>query len=147
MTVEQRAHTAEILTRRLGPEYVASRTGGAAGGLTYLEGSKAFELANLVFGFDGQSICSGSLQLLLTLRVGAQVGRLMSKRSIRTLYELFPPSLFLVDADLNLAVRHHYRRCTTIHRLRQRYRPSHAERWILSRGYGSRKIGESKEQS
>lgn len=56
MTVEQRTHTAEILTRRLGPEYIAQRSGGSAGGLTYIEGSKAIELANAIFGFDGQSI-------------------------------------------------------------------------------------------
>ena len=56
MTPEQRAHTAETLNRRLGPEYISNRSGGAAGGLTYIEGSKVFELANSVFGYDGQSI-------------------------------------------------------------------------------------------
>ncbi|UZJ56850.1 hypothetical protein CBS101457_006170 [Exobasidium rhododendri] len=44
------------LAQRLGPEYISSRQGPGGGGkLSYLEGWKAIDLANEVFGFNGWS--------------------------------------------------------------------------------------------
>ncbi|PWN44038.1 Rad52/22 double-strand break repair protein, partial [Ceraceosorus guamensis] len=45
------------LNRRLGPEYIQTRAGYGTGGkkLSYLEGWKAIDLANEVFGFNGWS--------------------------------------------------------------------------------------------
>ncbi|GMM34446.1 recombinase [Saccharomycopsis crataegensis] len=45
----------EKLSKHLGPEYVSKRSNGAAGMVSYIEGWKAFNLANLVFGFNGWS--------------------------------------------------------------------------------------------
>lgn len=42
------------LDKKLGPEYISQRAGPAGGGkLTYIEGWKAINVANEVFGFDG----------------------------------------------------------------------------------------------
>lgn len=50
------------LNQRLGPEYIAQRPGGGgAGKLHYLEGWKAIDLANDVFGFNGWSTTVRSL--------------------------------------------------------------------------------------
>lgn len=41
------------LRKKLGPEYHSKRTGGGASKLTYIEGWKAIDLANEIFGHDG----------------------------------------------------------------------------------------------
>ncbi|CAN6634384.1 DNA repair and recombination protein Rad52p [Trichomonascus vanleenenianus] len=51
----ERTRIQENLKRGLGPEYVSSRPVGGGGNAPYLEGSKAFNLANEIFGFDGWS--------------------------------------------------------------------------------------------
>lgn len=43
----------QMLEKVLGPEYVSSRSGGAAGSVSYIEGWKALNLANEIFGFNG----------------------------------------------------------------------------------------------
>lgn len=53
-TAEKMAVLRAKLEKQLGPEYVSTRVGPAGGGkLTYIEGWKAINLANEVFGFDG----------------------------------------------------------------------------------------------
>lgn len=47
--------TQALLNKKLGPEYLATRAGGGGMKLTYVEGWKAINLANEVFGFNGQS--------------------------------------------------------------------------------------------
>jgi DNA repair and recombination protein RAD52 len=44
-----------MLDKRLGPEFTAQRAGPGNTKIQYLEGWKAFNLANEVFGFDGWS--------------------------------------------------------------------------------------------
>ncbi|KAF8916523.1 Rad52/22 double-strand break repair protein [Mucidula mucida] len=44
----------KVLEKKLGPEYISTRSGGGGGGkLTYVEGWKMINLANEVFGYDG----------------------------------------------------------------------------------------------
>jgi DNA recombination protein Rad52 len=43
------------LNQRLGPEYISTRQGPGGGKLSYLEGWKAIDLSNEVFGFNGWS--------------------------------------------------------------------------------------------
>ncbi|KAG8921628.1 DNA repair protein rad52 [Tulasnella sp. 418] len=54
------------LDKRLGPEYISSRTGAGGMKLNYIEGWKAINLANEVFGFNGwsSSITSMSVDFL-----------------------------------------------------------------------------------
>ncbi|PWN88094.1 hypothetical protein FA10DRAFT_233011 [Acaromyces ingoldii] len=50
------------LSKRLGPEYISTRSGPSGGGkLFYLEGWKVIDLANEVFGFNGW--CSSVMKL------------------------------------------------------------------------------------
>lgn len=130
-TVEQRAHTAETLTRRVGPEFVANRSGGAAGGLTYMEGSKVFELANSIFGYDGQSIVL-SLPRTTAHAASACLGW---STDLRELVEDFVRVILttsLVVADLHFAVLHDQGPVASSHRLFPRYRSSNAPRRVLS---------------
>ncbi len=53
----ERIVSGQLLAQNVGPEHLATRSGGAAGSLMYLEGWKAIELANSIFGFEGWS-CS-----------------------------------------------------------------------------------------
>jgi hypothetical protein len=46
--------TQALLNKKLGPEYLATRAGGGGMKLTYVEGWKAINLANEVFGFNGK---------------------------------------------------------------------------------------------
>ncbi|GAA6061296.1 hypothetical protein JCM10212_004702 [Sporobolomyces blumeae] len=50
---EKHRRLQDSLDKVLGPEYVATRPGGGGAKLTYLEGWKAINLANEVFGFNG----------------------------------------------------------------------------------------------
>ncbi|KAH8926735.1 Rad52/22 double-strand break repair protein [Atractiella rhizophila] len=52
-TQEQIERLQALLQRKLGPEYLSTRTGGGGTKLTYLEGWRAISLANEVFGFNG----------------------------------------------------------------------------------------------
>ncbi|CAG8694132.1 5641_t:CDS:2, partial [Funneliformis mosseae] len=55
-TLEEFAAIQANLTKQLGPEYVSSRPGPGGGGkVIYLEGWKAMNLANDIFGFNGWS--------------------------------------------------------------------------------------------
>ncbi|KAG8999461.1 DNA repair protein rad52 [Tulasnella sp. JGI-2019a] len=49
------------LDKKLGPEYISTRPGGGGMKLTYIEGWKAINLANEVFGFNGWSSSIQSL--------------------------------------------------------------------------------------
>ncbi|KAG8871560.1 DNA repair protein rad52 [Tulasnella sp. 332] len=49
------------LDKKLGPEYISTRPGGGGQKLTYVEGWKAINLANEVFGFNGWSSSIQSL--------------------------------------------------------------------------------------
>lgn len=42
-----------MLNKCLGPEYISTRPGGGGGKLTYIEGWRAIDLANEVFGYNG----------------------------------------------------------------------------------------------
>jgi len=55
------AHTAEriervqaLLAKKLGPEYLSNRQGGGGTKLTYIEGWRVINLANEVFGYNGE---------------------------------------------------------------------------------------------
>ncbi|KAJ3356753.1 DNA repair protein rad52 [Allomyces javanicus] len=52
-TLDEKIKIAHDLSRKLPPDCISSRSGGAAGRVTYLEGWKAIELANEIFGFNG----------------------------------------------------------------------------------------------
>ncbi|KAG9306368.1 hypothetical protein G9A89_018251 [Geosiphon pyriformis] len=54
-TTQEITYLSQKLTQRLGPEYVASRPGPGGAKVYYLEGWKAMNLANEVFGFNGWS--------------------------------------------------------------------------------------------
>lgn len=56
------AHNAErvervqsLLAKKLGPEYLSTRQGGGGTKLTYIEGWRVINLANEIFGYNGQS--------------------------------------------------------------------------------------------
>ncbi|KAI8806359.1 hypothetical protein BJ742DRAFT_816600 [Cladochytrium replicatum] len=53
-SAEEFRTTAELLSKKLGSEYIAQRQGGG-GKVPYLEAHKAINLANEVFGFNGWS--------------------------------------------------------------------------------------------
>jgi DNA repair and recombination protein RAD52 len=44
----------EILGRKLGPEYLSTRQGGGGTKLTYIEGWRVINLANDIFGYNGE---------------------------------------------------------------------------------------------
>ena len=44
-----------LLQKKLGPEYLSTRQGGGGTKLTYIEGWRVINLANEIFGFNGQS--------------------------------------------------------------------------------------------
>lgn len=50
---DRNAKLQQILNKTLGADYIASRTGGGGSKLNYLEGWRAINLANDVFGFNG----------------------------------------------------------------------------------------------
>lgn len=51
-----------ILSKKLGPEYLSTRQGGGGTKLTYIEGWRVINLANDIFGYNGQSCrCSSSV--------------------------------------------------------------------------------------
>lgn len=52
---EKQRRLQDALDKVLGPEYVQNRPGGGGTKLTYLEGWRAINLANEVFGYNGQS--------------------------------------------------------------------------------------------
>ncbi|KNE69327.1 recombination protein rad52, variant [Allomyces macrogynus ATCC 38327] len=52
-TLDEKIKIAYDLSRKLPPDCISSRSGGAAGRVTYLEGWKAIALANEIFGFNG----------------------------------------------------------------------------------------------
>ncbi|KIO26047.1 hypothetical protein M407DRAFT_235771 [Tulasnella calospora MUT 4182] len=61
-TAQQIATLQAKLDKKLGPEYISTRAGGGKGmKLTYVEGWKAINLANEVFGFHGWSSSITSL--------------------------------------------------------------------------------------
>lgn len=63
----------DSLDKVLGPDYVQNRPGGGGTKLTYLEGWRAINLANEVFGYNGELHLSTSLllysRLLLTWKL------------------------------------------------------------------------------
>lgn len=50
---ERIAQIGDLLAKRLGPEFLSTRTGGGNSKLTYIEGWRVLELANQIFGWDG----------------------------------------------------------------------------------------------
>lgn len=44
-----------ILSKKLGPEFLSTRQGGGGTKLTYIEGWRVINLANDIFGYNGQS--------------------------------------------------------------------------------------------
>lgn len=54
---------AAALSRKLGPEYIANRTGAGNSKVSYIEAHKAVELANEIFGFNGWSTAVKSLEV------------------------------------------------------------------------------------
>lgn len=52
-TKEERSRIQTRLNKVLGPEYVSFRPGGGGQNVSYIEGWKALNLANEIFGFDG----------------------------------------------------------------------------------------------
>ncbi|CAH2351685.1 DNA repair and recombination protein Rad52p [[Candida] railenensis] len=52
-TVEEHKRISEALDKVLGPEYVSFRPGGGGQKVSYIEGWKALNLANEIFGFNG----------------------------------------------------------------------------------------------
>lgn len=54
-----------MLNKTLGPEFLSQRSGAGGGKLTYIEGWKAINLANEVFGFNGQSALSASFKFTI----------------------------------------------------------------------------------
>ncbi|KAI9222827.1 hypothetical protein BC828DRAFT_345597 [Blastocladiella britannica] len=52
---EETARIQMDLSRKLPPDCIATRSGGSAGRVSYVEGWKAIELANEIFGFNGWS--------------------------------------------------------------------------------------------
>uniref|UniRef100_A0A060TCG3 DNA repair and recombination protein RAD52 n=1 Tax=Blastobotrys adeninivorans TaxID=409370 RepID=A0A060TCG3_BLAAD len=57
-TREEARNIQSNLAKKLGPEFVSSRSNGA-GNVAYLEGAKAINLANEIFGFNGWSFSVG----------------------------------------------------------------------------------------
>jgi DNA repair and recombination protein RAD52 len=53
---ERLAEISALLIKKLGPEYLATRQGGGGSKFTYVEGWRALELANMIFGWDGKSL-------------------------------------------------------------------------------------------
>lgn len=51
----------DLLTKKLGPEYVSQRTGGGGMKLSYIEGWRVINLANEIFGFNGELFVTGEL--------------------------------------------------------------------------------------
>lgn len=54
-TLDEEQHIQKQLNRVLGPEYVSFRPGGGGQNVSYIEGWKALNLANEIFGFNGWS--------------------------------------------------------------------------------------------
>lgn len=53
-SAEKAARVSALLQKKLGPEMLATRQGGGGTKLTYIEGWKAINLANEVFGYNGE---------------------------------------------------------------------------------------------
>lgn len=54
-SLEKMQRLGNLLSMRLGPEYLSTRQGPGGSKLTYLEGWRAISLANEVFGHNGWS--------------------------------------------------------------------------------------------
>lgn len=52
-TPSEFASISTVLAKKFGPEFIAHRPGNGGGKVTYIEGWKAIELANQVFGYNG----------------------------------------------------------------------------------------------
>ncbi|KAJ3123081.1 DNA repair protein rad52 [Nowakowskiella sp. JEL0407] len=52
---EERGALSNVLSKKLGPEFISERAGPGGGKLSYMEGWKAINLANEILGFDGWS--------------------------------------------------------------------------------------------
>lgn len=63
-TEEKQRRLQDSLDKVLGPDYIANRPGGGGTKLTYLEGWRAINLANEVFGYNGKA----STRLSLTAK-------------------------------------------------------------------------------
>lgn len=55
-TADRIARMQHMLSKKLGPEYLSTRQGGGGTKLTYIEGWRVINLANEIFGFNGQSL-------------------------------------------------------------------------------------------
>lgn len=51
---ERIAEIGALLAKKLGPEYLSNRPGGGGSKLTYIEAWRVLEMANKVFGWDGE---------------------------------------------------------------------------------------------
>ncbi|KAI3650341.1 hypothetical protein MP228_003822 [Amoeboaphelidium protococcarum] len=60
---DQESHVSSLLERQLGLGYVSTRQGAAGMRINYLEGNRAIELANKIFGFNGWSTRIVDLQV------------------------------------------------------------------------------------
>lgn len=54
-TKQEQKQISLILSKKLGSDYVSTRVGAGGMRIQYIEGAKAIELANKVFGFNGWS--------------------------------------------------------------------------------------------
>ncbi|ORZ36706.1 hypothetical protein BCR44DRAFT_125376 [Catenaria anguillulae PL171] len=65
-TYDERERMADALARKLPPDCISQRSGGAAGQVKYIEGWRAIELANEIFGFNGwsMSVLNNSIDFL-----------------------------------------------------------------------------------
>ncbi|PLW14357.1 hypothetical protein PCANC_20896 [Puccinia coronata f. sp. avenae] len=59
-----------VLSKQLGPEYLSSRAGAGGSKLTYIEGWRVIALANEVFGYDGWSSETKSIEVDFVDAVG-----------------------------------------------------------------------------
>ncbi|MBW0478473.1 hypothetical protein O181_018188 [Austropuccinia psidii MF-1] len=60
---QSHSHIQALLSKQLGPEFLATRPGAGGSKLTYIEGWRVIALANEIFGFDGWSSETKSIQV------------------------------------------------------------------------------------
>lgn len=82
-----------LLSKKLGPEYLSTRPGGGSTTLTYIEGWRVINLANEVFGYNGESypdLLRTELTLCPIPQAGTpRSGRLRSISSVLVLSQHF----------------------------------------------------------
>lgn len=80
-TPQQLAEIGQILRKKLGPEFLTNRQGAGGSRMTYIEGWRALELANEIFGWDGNhALPSRQLGFVDFYLIQSQVGTARSNR-------------------------------------------------------------------